>query len=366
MEILTTQDNNKFDLVFLLIVIKTINFLREIYVYLKISILSEFGNNENKYFTNDKLKDLTKIKYQDELNKIDEIITLELIKISQQYIVKNLNNILSIHNLDLFLINYSCIEEIVGELQRYSNLSNLFIKAQNEYLTFYFCAKEKKLIDSVDCEDWNAVQIAPISLQKIVNFILNFKLSSNLFFKDDKNFKNSKNKFPELESTMIRIIKMFEENEKVSQIEIESSQNLKNTLDINTESYYFIITSIDVIKTFFDSLKMLSIFNNTTRVGILSNLSNILNIYINSIKKIVLEGEGFRTGKLKRYSQKEISTSCANVLIVKHLINNFIRNNSEIEICIFEELLLNIENIISLCVFNIKNLLETTFKLTFD
>jgi hypothetical protein len=388
MEIVTTQDNNKLDMILLLLVIKIVNYLKNLYCELKQTILKEYSefnlndqDKKEKSSSPDKLKELTKLKYEDELNNIEEIITIELIKLSQPYIIKNLNNILAHNNLDLFLYSFSTVFEIVGDLLTYSNLLNLFIKSQNEYLTLYFKIKEKKIMDSLDCEDWNAVQIVPAYLQKIVDFILKFKLDE-VEMKITQNTERNLNSVISIYShpeNLLKIIKYFEENEKINPNELITnggSSDSKNTIDFpppdskinkQTESLIFILTAIDIIKIFYDSLKMLALFHQSTRVAIITNLSNILNLFVNSIKKIVLEGEGYKTGKLKRYSQKEISISCANLLIVKYLSEEFINNNSNnLNISIFDELMLNLEQINSLCTFNIKNLLDTTFKLTFE
>jgi len=388
MEIVTTQDNNKLDMVLLLVVIKIVNYLKDIYSELKQIILKEYSDfnlndqdRKEKSSTTDKLKDLTKLKYEDELNYIEEIITIELIKLSQPYILKNLNNILGHNNLDLFLHSFTAVFEIVGDLLTYSNLLNLFIKSQNEYLTLYFKIKEKKIMDCLDCEDWNAVQIVPTYLQKIVDFIRKFKLDEverRITQNTEKDLNSITSVYSHPEN-LLKILKYFEENEKLNPNELTTNggtSDSKNTIEFppseskvnkQPESLIFILTAIDIIKIFYDGLKMLALFHQSTRVAIITNLSNTLNSFVNSIKKIVLEGEGYKTGKLKRYSQKEISISCANLLIVKYLSEEFIYNNSkDLNISIFDELMLNLEQITSLCTFNIKNLLDTTFKLTFE
>jgi hypothetical protein len=100
------------------------------------------------------------------------------------------------------------------------NFNNLLIKIQNEVISMYFEAKDKKMRESVDCEDWAPVKIIPNSHQNMVNFIAKFNLSEL--------FKN----LNEEEDLGVSIFRIFKENEKFEEI----NQN-KNDSVIKSDAY---------------------------------------------------------------------------------------------------------------------------------
>ena len=200
----------------------------------------------------------------------------------------------------------------------------------------FYEIKEKKMRESIDCEDFNAINCVPINYQNMANFISNSKLE--VIFQKDYNYEKIMNIFStnQTNETIKLIIDSIlkqdvdlgkdKDTTKVTENKIvieaagtvvdnTNSSEIKNTISINLVNYKLMLTSLDIIKIIYDSLKILTLFDSSLEENIIQNLTNFLNIYISLNKQIVVDGEA----KFK-LTQREISIACSNVNIIKYLL----------------------------------------------
>jgi hypothetical protein len=323
-------------------------------------ILSEIDFYLNSSDLEDKKKEIIRKKYSDELIEIKNIVHCEIIKIVYSTISKNLMNTLNYTNIDLFLQNFFLINSICvsgyKNFNKDKNIHNLFNKIQNEFVGMYFGVKDKKMRESVDCEDWTAVKIVPGSHQSMTNFICNF------------NFNELKQNLSDLSS----VLNLFDLNEK----SIDDT-NIPSTLDIlcyNSltgekfkSSFKLVLSNLDVIKVIFDSLKLLLLLDKSIYPTIFNNISKFLSNFILLTKEFILEGEGFRRGTLKRLSQAEVSITNSTACVIKNIVMDLIRNNENSELnsllkTSFSDLMVNLDKIRHTCRSNMSDMLNFSVK----
>lgn len=303
MEIVSIQDNDKLDQLFLLICNKTLKYLSDNISRLEIFILAQLENyikDNTNYINDNKKKEILMNNYRDEFNEIKTIINNENGKIIQTILNKNLINAMSHSNLDTFLKCFINLSNIISIDDESSNrLYILFSKFESDYIFQFFEIKNKKITESVDCEDWNALSNPPNNYQTMINFIQNNN-PMELRNITDRN----------------KVLSLFEEEEKMTL----STVTDKNTIEINNKSFKLVICTLDIIKVVYDSLKMITILDRNLNDLIINNLIKILNNFLILNKELILDGEGCSKGKLKSISQKEVSIVCSNVNIVKNIL----------------------------------------------
>jgi hypothetical protein len=319
-----------------------------------LSSLNMSNNLENKK------KEVIIKNYKDELTEIGRIISQEIWKLINSAFSKNLSNCLGHSNIDLFVEYYDRLFQlnlnieiekekrllyglysIPSNIYSNSSLSELFTKTQSDYLGMYFKNKNKKMVESIECEDWTAVKIIPSSHQSMLNFICQFNLDSLL--------KQSREEF----------LLNLSDHEKFTQ---EDSSVVKIT-NINNQvvSFKLVLSTLDLIKVVYDSLKMLTLFDKTISSKLVSFLSNYLNTFILLVKSYILDGEAFRKGRIKRLSQAEVSIANSNACIIRNIILLLRKNNSIFEND-FEELLINLDKIRHTCRYNMSDMLNSSIK----
>ncbi len=305
----------------------------------------------------DKKKEVIFKNYKDELKEIHLILSDEIWKLINSEFLKNLSHSLGQPSIDLFIESYDRLFQLASkiniseETSVSNNLINTFNRTQSDYLGIYFQTKNKKMLESIECEDWTAVKIIPGSHQNMLNLICQFSLDSLL--KDSR------------EETLIKFNTITSNNEKFSQEE-SSVLKISNINDpINVLNFKLILSTLDLIKVIYDSLMMLTLFDKSLSTKILAFLSNYLNTFILLVKSYILDGEAFRKGRIKRLSQAEVSIANSNACIIRNIILLLKKNNPIFE-KEFEELLINIDKIRHTCRYNMSDMLNSSIKESID
>jgi hypothetical protein len=103
-------------------------------------------------------------------------------------------------------------------------------------------------------------------------------------------------------------------------------------LDVYGKSYKATNCILYLIEFIYETIKILNIFDITLTETIVFQFSKIIITYVNLCKETILEGEGYKRGKLKTISQKELSTLCANMNIIKGIIDVLLINIAQEEL----------------------------------
>lgn len=346
LEIVSMQDECKLDALLLLVYENALNQLRlfidnveratilELENFQK-SEASALGQSDEINTKDNKKAEVVKNNYIDEFKEIKVIVDIEINKSFASLISKNLSNAVSHSNLDLFFDHYVLIRGIVKNNDNL--LGSIFTKVQSGYIDQYFETREKKILESLDCEDWSALQQVPAHYQSILNFMENNGIQAMRQIEVEK------------------AIPMLEACEHVS-----SEGELKATIELNKNGYKVMLTMLELINLIFDSYKMLIIMETLLSSKIVSWIAKILKSFVDSNYLIVLEGEGVKKGRLKSVSQKEISVTSANALIIRNLFYILI-NGIQQEDNRANELLTSLNNIESSCEAKMSDLFQQRY-----
>lgn len=373
MEIVSVQDTDRLDMIFLLIIGKIINILETNFSDFESFLISELDNYIQINKIDEKKADIIRSNYKDELKEINFIVSTELYKILQSDVIKNLNNALNFSNIDLSLENYFAVYNMTNlslnfNLENYFNFSNIFKKIQTEVVVNYFNSKEKKMRESVECEDWTMVNNVPPNFQKMLNYIIEINISEVKkkkieeilkIFEENGNFTESeKEKLNENDGNCIIVV-----DGEISINNQNPNLNPPNTLNIGNMSYKLILSTLEILKVTFDSTKLMTIFDNSLINIISTHLSKYLNTFISLVEEAIIEGKAKEQGRIKKLSQNEAALANATASIIKNIISNLIKNNSNlIGGSNFSELITNIDNIRYTCKNNISDMIKDMIK----
>ncbi len=120
-----------------------------------------------------------------------------------------------------------------------------------------------------------------------------------------------------------------------------SHENTETAIfDVYGKSYKATNCVLYLIEFIYETIKILNIFDISLTETIVFQFSKMIITYVNLCKEAILEGEGYKRGKLKTISQKELSTLCANMNIIKGIIDVLLTN------IIQEELQQSLSNIL--------------------
>lgn len=92
-------------------------------------------------------------------------------------------------------------------------------------------------------------------------------------------------------------------------------------LDVYGRGYKITKSVLYLIDFIYDAIKIINIFDSSLTETIVFQFSKLIITYVNLCKDIIIEGEGYKRGKLKSISQKELSILCANMNIIKGVVN---------------------------------------------
>jgi hypothetical protein len=214
--------------------------------------------------------------------------------------------------VDVFLANLSVMEKMI-------NLSkDGTIKHHKDFLISYYETKEKKLFESLDCEGWTfeALDI-PDNYQKMIDY-----LASDIDTSLDRD----------------KLLELFNANE------VSISGDSKKLITANGKEYkLYMLTTLEVIKFIYDSIKLVLVIEKELSTFTLQNLLRILQTFVTLNNDIVLEGKGF---KLKSITPKEISIVCSNLNIIKNILVSLPKYTND---NIFSEIFDSIDFILKNC-----------------
>lgn len=337
------MDNDKLDLLFLLVFSKCINSLNDNIVQFQSIVIENLESFCISRNVEEKKLQILKENYLDEFREINVILKNELSKIINVNVTKTLNNLIMQINIDSFVYNYYITIQII-ESQKIKN-DAIILKFQTEFAKQYFENRDRRLRDSLNYEDWNSLLTLSQSYQNMVNFIAN----------GDVNIKTLS-----LEEAKIIFEDLERDNQNVTPNGTGTiNPDNKNIIEINGSCFKLMLTTLDIIKTIYDVVKLITLFDKSLTPTILSEINLFLFVFLNLNKEIVLEGEGVKKGRLKAIYQKEISIVCANVNIVKNLTTVFYKRlicNDLIFNFNFNELHIFCDKLIHTCKCNISDL----------
>jgi hypothetical protein len=250
-----------------------------------------------------KRKDLLVNNIKEELNEIFDIISIEANQTILSQVSKALNEKISLFHIETFINMTGLIKKILSGTK---NLNDLIDKLERNFITSFYENKEKKIFESLDCENWKyEAQEIPENYQIMVKFIQN------------NNFKKIK-----LEMDRPGIAKLFDED-----VIYNGEDKSNNLLDFGGRKYkLYMLTTLELIKLAYETIKIYLYFNDELGYLAIKGFLKLIIEFININNNIVLGGGG---NKLKNYTQKGVAIVCSNANIAKNLLLPFTNFDSD-------------------------------------
>lgn len=272
--------------------------------------------------------------YQEEIKEIEATIKSEFHNVINSLLVKCLNRSLQFSMIDMFIERVLIIRRIIP-----SEYAITCAKFEERYIEQFFEKKSIKIKDSLECEDWNAFTSIPGNFQKLADIISNFDIIQvRKLNKDD-------------------ILQHFEESCTLD--------DTKTTIELHKTNFKLMSTTLEVLKVTCDSLKLLSLFPETSHcANIIKQLVNIYRTFVQLNKDMILEGN-YNNGQ--SLSQNEISITSANISIVKQIIlalshndtsGLLLRYSNMVSSTLFIDLIQLLENLIHSCKCKISEMMD--------
>ena len=241
-----------------------------------------------------------------------------------------------VFNVTDLIIKHHIIKEIFKDYpsKKCFNISQIIEEYENKFIIEYSITRENKLREGIKFDTFSKIDFIPYTYQIYINKICEFDI-----LKVDS-YNNT-----------IKFFKMnMEDNNEgeISTIKFPDNSQIK-----------IMPTSLDLISYSFETIKMLSSFSLNNYSKILNCFSNILKLYAQLNREIIIESKGHLT----LITHNEILISYSNFKLIKELIST-IYNNDKMKLLnqfsngLFVKIYEEIIKIIDVDIFNLKNRLN--------
>ena len=241
-----------------------------------------------------------------------------------------------VFNVTDLIIKHHIIKEIFKDYpsKKCFNISQIIEEYENKFIIEYSITRENKLREGIKFDTFSKIDFIPYTYQIYINKICEFDiLKVDSYDNTIKFFK----------------MNMEDNNEgEISTIKFPDNSQIK-----------IMPTSLDLISYSFETIKMLSSFSLNNYSKILNCFSNILKLYAQLNREIIIESKGHLT----LITHNEILISYSNFKLIKELIST-IYNNDKMKLLnqfsngLFVKIYEEIIKIIDVDIFNLKNRLN--------
>jgi hypothetical protein len=170
-----------------------------------------------------------------------------------------------------------------------------------DYIFQYFEICDEDIRMELDNEDWNSLPNAPIRYFNMMNMFKTTNLQKKNVNKND----------------IYEYFVYFESSQEDTQVTM---------LDVYGRGFKTTNSILYLINFVYESIKLLNIFDSSLTETIIFQFSKLVITFVNICKNTIIEGEGYKRGRLKTISQKEISILCANMNIIRGIVNVLMDN----------------------------------------
>ncbi len=247
-----------------------------------------------------------------------------------------------VFNVTDLIIKHHIIKEIFKDYpsKKCFNISQIIEEYENKFIIEYSITRENKLREGIKFDTFSKIDFIPYTYQIYINKICEFDiLKVDSYDNTIKFFK----------------MNMEDNNEgEISTIKFPDNSQIK-----------IMPTSLDLISYSFETIKMLSSFSLNNYSKILNCFSNILKLYAQLNREIIIESKGHLT----LITHNEILISYSNFKLIKELIST-IYNNDKMKLLnqfsngLFVKIYEEIIKIIDVDIFNLKNRLNQNIEET--
>ena len=241
-----------------------------------------------------------------------------------------------VFNVTDLIIKHHILKEIFKDYpsKKCFNISQIIEEYENKFIIEYSITRENKLREGIKFDTFSKIDFIPYTYQIYINKICEFDiLKVDSYDNTIKFFK----------------MNMEDNNEgEISTIKFPDNSQIK-----------IMPTSLDLISYSFETIKMLSSFSLNNYSKILNCFSNILKLYAQLNREIIIESKGHLT----LITHNEILISYSNFKLIKELIST-IYNNDKMKLLnqfsngLFVKIYEEIIKIIDVDIFNLKNRLN--------
>jgi hypothetical protein len=154
-----------------------------------------------------------------------------------------------------------------------------------------------------------------------------------------KFIKNTENKIQEYinkpKLDILELIENLENSNNFTDVISELGQ-IKTIIEINNKTFKATNISLELIKFFYESLKMILLLDENQTETIIYQVTKITKNICNLADQSIIELEGLKKGKFKAITQKEITLLTSNYSIVKNMFIILLNSFSHLEMGVQE------------------------------
>ena len=242
--------------------------------------------------------------FMTEFEEIKKIVNDNLTRVVHNQIIQSLNETLDHTDIDSFIegfyISYDITKIFISKNEK---IKSVFGDCQINFVRNYSQMKNDNFIKS---DSWEEIKQIPFIYQKLLNSIISLEINTNCM-KENEDY-----------SFLLDKIQLFQkiENEKK-----EEENNNLNYISFSSIKLKCNQSSLDIIKTSYEILKLFILFNQKAWNEILETYTNIMREHIEFQKEEILKGKNIEI------TQTEISMTNSILELIKNITQRL--KNSE-------------------------------------
>ena len=278
------------------------------------TILNNVQNSDNE-----NINKIIKNNFNNECKEINDLIDENLNTIIKNQIIKCLGDTLNSVNIDLFAKDFHKLSEILNELITQEEKSkNILFDCQNTFIKNW----QKETLDKFATkiyQTWEPVQGVPLNCQQLLDFYFNFDLKENAVGSDIQNYITKYENFKKIENDIGKNTSINHSENKNQFISIKYKTNNKNDNTINEIKTKISGTSVDIIKTSFNIIKLYCLLSPNIYGNLLEIFTEIITKHLNYQKDEIFS---YKNSNIT-VTQREVCMTYCIFILIKYIYLHF-------------------------------------------
>ena len=279
--------------------------------------VKDFVNEISKIINESEDESITKIikgNFSTECKEIIKIIETNLNLIIKNQLSKCFNDSLMNSTNDTFLQNYYLINDLMSQIiSNDDKIKKNLIEYQQNYIRNWTKYKLDKFSSDL-YQSWEPLTDIPQDYQKLLNFYFDFDLNNNTIEANSNDYQKTNENYEKMRDDYCKI----DENNKSEATEFLYVKFKNNKKEIETINLKINNTSLDIIKTSVNFIKLFCLISPGAYGVMLESFSEILIRHLTFQKNEILD---YKINSV--ISQKEVCMTYTIFLLVKYIYQYF-------------------------------------------
>ena len=308
--------NNKNEICTIVCLLKCKEILEQKLIATLNDVISQMTSSDN-------VTKVLKENFEGEAQEIQRVIYFNTHKMIKAQIVECLHRINTTTQVYEFVNNFYLLYDICKPLfKKDSKLCDVFTEEQNNFIDNYMKVLLTKFNSSL-FQNWESMKEIPGHYQEMLEILAeyDFSVKANLLYGDSEETSDGRDVCYERADKLLKMMEIkkltnHSENEYTQSISFRNKDRKyeKSISESAQLSLCLNICGMEIIKDFFDIVKMFVFFSPSSYEKILASLTSVLNGHLNYQKRFV-----YSSNTVIIVSQNEICISTAIFRLVKYL-----------------------------------------------